>query len=118
MKAVPVADDDVDDDPPGGEDQRSSGFVPPARHVAADRAAAYSLRTAQHITDALSDAGVPEEPVLLNRDGPHRSIDALDRLLAEAISDQERFTAAEGASEGASEGTDEAAARGPDEPED
>jgi hypothetical protein len=82
---VPVTDDDADEEAPGDGDEGSQRWVPPARHVAADRAAALSLRAAQAISDALGEDDVPEEPVVINRRGPQRSIAALDRLLADAI---------------------------------
>ncbi len=84
-----MADDDADEDAPGEVDQGSQRWVPPPRHLAAERAAALSIRAAQDISDALSEAGVPPEPVVVNRRGPQHSIAALDRLLAEAIGEQE-----------------------------
>jgi hypothetical protein len=80
-----MGDDEAHEDAPEEGDPRSRDWVPPPRHVAADRAAAISLRAAQDIADALADAEVPEEPVVLNRRGPQTSIDGLDRLLAAAI---------------------------------
>jgi hypothetical protein len=79
-----VADDEVHDEAPDEKDPRSERWVPPPRHVAADRAAALSLRAAQDIADALGAAEVPDEPVVLNRRGPQHSLAALDRLLAAA----------------------------------
>ncbi|WP_133251787.1 hypothetical protein [Actinomycetospora cinnamomea] len=49
----------------------------------------HSLRTAHHIAESLAEAGVPDEPVVLDRRGPHRSLAALDRLLADAIDEAE-----------------------------
>jgi hypothetical protein len=86
---VPVADDEVHDEAPGEKDPRSEQWVPPPRHVAADRASVHSLRIVQHISESLAEAGEPDEPVVLDRRGPHRSIDALDRLLADAIDEEE-----------------------------
>lgn len=84
-----MADDEVHEEAPGEGDPRSREWVPPPKHVAADRAAVHSLRTAHHISESLAEAGVPDEPVVLDRHGPHRSIDALDRLLADAIDEAE-----------------------------
>ena len=50
----------------------------------------HSLYTVHHISEALADAGVPEEPVVLDRHGPHRSIQGLERLLDEALEEEER----------------------------
>ncbi|MEJ2860284.1 hypothetical protein [Actinomycetospora flava] len=49
----------------------------------------HSLYTVQHITEGLADAGVPEEPVVLDRTGPHRSIQGLERLLDDALEEEE-----------------------------
>jgi hypothetical protein len=43
----------------------------------------------QHISESLAAAGEPDEPVVLDRRGPHRSIQALDRLLGDAIDAEE-----------------------------
>jgi hypothetical protein len=84
-----MGDDEAHEDAPEEGDPRSRDWVPPPRHVAADRAAAISLRAAQDIADALGEAEVPEEPVVLNRRGPQHSIAALDRLLGEAIGEDD-----------------------------
>ncbi len=67
----------------------SEEFPPLERHVAADRAGKSALRTAHGITEALAaDGAAPEEPVLLRRGGPHRSIAGLMALIDEALADE------------------------------
>lgn len=88
---MPVADDDVHEESPEEEkDPRSPEWVPPPKHVAADRAGVHSLYTVHHITERLAEAGVEDEPVVLDRRGPHRSIQGLDKLLADALEEAER----------------------------
>ncbi|WP_285649878.1 hypothetical protein [Actinomycetospora sp. NBRC 106375] len=52
----------------------------------------HSLYTVHHITEALAEAGEPDEPVVLDRKGPHRSIAGLERLLDEALEEEEEET--------------------------
>lgn len=85
-----MADDEVHDEAPDERDPRSRDFVPPPRHVAADRAGVHSLYTAHQISEALAAAGEPDEPVVLDRRGPHRSIQGLERLLDDALAEEER----------------------------
>jgi len=59
---------------------------PVERHVAADRAGKHALRTAHGITEALAANGADAgEPVLVRRNGPHRSIAGLETLIDEAL---------------------------------
>jgi hypothetical protein len=65
---------------------------PPApieRHVAADRFGKRALQTAHDISAALADDAGADEPILLRRNGPHRSIGELAALLDEALADEE-----------------------------
>ncbi|MDD7931506.1 hypothetical protein [Actinomycetospora straminea] len=62
----------------------------------------HSLRTAHHIAESLAEAGVPDEPVVLDRRGPHRSIAGLERLLDDALEEE----AAERRDEGRDVGDD------------
>ncbi|TDQ65853.1 hypothetical protein EV188_1011105 [Actinomycetospora succinea] len=55
----------------------------------------HSLYTVHHITEGLAEAGVPEEPVVLDRSGPHRSIQGLERLLDDALEEEEQQQRAE-----------------------
>jgi hypothetical protein len=59
---------------------------PIERHTATDRFGKRALRMAHEITDSLADddAGA-DEPVLLRRNGPHRSIRGLEALIDEAL---------------------------------
>jgi hypothetical protein len=78
----------IDAQPPPVDEQ------PPQieRHAAADRFGKRALRTAHDITAALTDAGGPgaDEPILVNRKGPHRSIGALEALIDEALQDDDQ----------------------------
>jgi hypothetical protein len=66
----------------------SEQFPPLDRHVAADRAGKRALRAAQEITEALAaDGAGAEEPVLLRRGGPHRSIAGLAAVIDEVLAD-------------------------------
>jgi hypothetical protein len=60
---------------------------PIERHVAADRFGKRALGAAHDISVALADGG-PEEPVLLRRNGPHRSIGGLEALIDEALGEE------------------------------
>jgi hypothetical protein len=78
-----MAEDGVHGEPPGDEEQEgTAGWEPPPKHVASERAVTRSLRTAHAIGEALGDA---DQPVVVDTRGPHRSIAAIDRLLAEAL---------------------------------
>jgi hypothetical protein len=65
---------------------------PIERHAATDRFGKRALRTAHDITAALTDVGGggADEPILLNRKGPHCSIGALEALIDEALEDDEQ----------------------------
>ena len=60
---------------------------PIERHVAADRFGKRALRTAHEISAALAGDG-GDEPVVLRRNGPHRSIGELEALIDEALIDE------------------------------
>jgi hypothetical protein len=60
---------------------------PIERHAAADRFGKRALGAAHDISVALAEGG-PEEPVLLRRNGPHRSIGGLQALIDEALIDE------------------------------
>jgi hypothetical protein len=75
-------------------DQPMSEQPPPIeRHAAADRFGKRALRTAHDITAALAeDAGAgASEPVLLRRNGPHRSIGELQALIDKVLEDDEEL---------------------------
>jgi hypothetical protein len=63
---------------------------PIERHAAVDRFGKRALRTAHDLTTALAEDAGAEEPIVLRRNGPHRSIGALEALLDEALQDDER----------------------------
>jgi hypothetical protein len=64
---------------------------PIERHVAADRFGKRALRTAHDITAALAeDDAAADEPILVRRNGPHRSIQGLQTLIDEALEDDEQ----------------------------
>jgi hypothetical protein len=73
-------------------EQPMSEQPPPIeRHVAADRFGKRALRTAHDINAALADEGDGvQEPVLVRRNGPHRSIQGLQTLIDEALEDDEQ----------------------------
>ncbi|MGY1591478.1 hypothetical protein ACI79D_05820 [Geodermatophilus sp. SYSU D00708] len=82
---------------------------PIERHEAADRFGKAALRAAHRLTEALDtegrdddEDGVPE-PVVVRRNGPHRSLDGLAALLDEALAEPD-------------EGGPDAAGRGEHEP--
>jgi hypothetical protein len=65
--------------------------LPPfERHEATDRFGKAALRAAHDLTEALADeeGGVPE-PVVVRRNGPHRSLDGLAALLDAALAGDE-----------------------------
>jgi hypothetical protein len=65
--------------------------LPPfERHEATDRFGKAALRAAHGLTEALDDDedDVPE-PVVVHRNGPHRSLDGLAALLDEALEENE-----------------------------
>ncbi|MGY1643889.1 hypothetical protein ACI782_22500 [Geodermatophilus sp. SYSU D00703] len=66
---------------------------PHERHEATDRFGKAALRAAHRLTEALDDDedGVPG-PVVVRRNGPHRSLDGLAALLDEALQDDEDGT--------------------------
>ena len=59
-------------------------FEPPERHKAADRAGKTLGNMAGSINKAL---GLDDEPVVLNRKGPHVSIKDLEDLIDEALAE-------------------------------
>jgi hypothetical protein len=62
---------------------------PVEQHVAVERAGKHALHAAHGITAALAENGDGgEEPVVLRRHGPHRSIAGLARLIDEALADE------------------------------
>jgi hypothetical protein len=63
----------------------SDDLPPIERHAATDRFGRHALRTAHDLGAALPE----DEPVLLRRGGPHRSIGELEALLDEALTDDE-----------------------------
>jgi hypothetical protein len=64
---------------------------PIERHAAADRFGKRALRTAHDITAALADGDAgADEPILLRRNGPHRSIRELERIMDQALEEDER----------------------------
>ena len=63
---------------------------PIEQHAAADRFGKRALRTAHDLTAAMADDAGAEEPIVVRRNGPHRSIGALEALLDEALADDER----------------------------
>jgi hypothetical protein len=69
----------------------SDDLPPIERHEAVDRFGKTSLRTAHDLTAGLVEAGLAEEdePIVVRRNGPHRSIDALAALIDEALSKEE-----------------------------
>jgi hypothetical protein len=72
--------------PAADAEQTMSEQLPPIeRHAATDRFGKRALRTAHELGAALPE----DEPVLLRRDGPHRSIGGLEALLDEALADDE-----------------------------
>ena len=80
-----MADDDGQDRPPRVTG-RDDGWEPPEKHRATDRFAGRSLRTAQAITDALAEAGVVDDGVVVvDRRAPSRGLAALERLLDSAL---------------------------------
>ena len=76
---------------PPEHDPASQRFVPPRKHLAADRFAGGALRSAQAIGEGLAEAGVgdDDEPVVVDRAGPRHSLDALDRMLSSALEAEE-----------------------------
>jgi hypothetical protein len=60
------------------------------RHEAVDRFGKISLRTAHGLTSALVEAGLAaeEEPVVVHRNGRHRSIDGLAALIDETLAEE------------------------------
>lgn len=82
--------DDPEDDAPGAERE----FTPPPKHVAADRFASGAIRSAQSISDGLTEAGVgDDDPVVIDRSGPRHSLAALDRLLSSALEAEDEHRA-------------------------
>jgi hypothetical protein len=76
---------------PEPEQMMSEQPPPIERHAAVDRFGKRALGAVHDITVALAEghdgAG---EPVLLRRNGPHRSIDELAALLDEALADDDQ----------------------------
>jgi len=64
----------------------SDELPPIERHAATDRFGKQALRTAHDISVSLGN-GVADEPVLLRRNGPHRSIGGLEALIDDALAD-------------------------------
>jgi hypothetical protein len=74
-------------DGPARDEQAMGGeLLPIERHVATERFGKQALRTAHDISVSLAEGGA-DEPVVLRRNGPHRSISGLEALLDEALAD-------------------------------
>ena len=81
-----MADDDGQDNSPPPLRGRDDSWEPPEKHRAADRFAGRSLRSAQAITDALAEAGVVDDGVVVvDRRAPRRGLGDLERLLDAAL---------------------------------
>jgi hypothetical protein len=75
------------------------------RHEAADRFGKEALRAVHRLTEAMDDEdGVPE-PVVVRRDGPHRSLDELAALLDDALAEEDE--AQKGEAQKGEDGEDE-----------
>jgi hypothetical protein len=63
---------------------------PIERHEAADRFGKEAIRAVHRLTEAMDvdEDGVPE-PVVVRRNGPHRSLDGLAALLDEALAEED-----------------------------
>jgi hypothetical protein len=80
-----MGDDDGQDRPPPVRG-RDDSWEPPEKHRATDRFAGRSLRSAQAITDALAQAGVVDDGVVvIDRRAPRRGLADLERLLDSAL---------------------------------
>lgn len=69
---------------PPAPDKSANDFTPPEKHKAADRAGKTLGNMAGSINKAL---GADDEPVVLNRKGPHTSIKDLEDLIDKALED-------------------------------
>jgi hypothetical protein len=69
---------------PAAPDSSANDFTPPEKHKAADRAGKTLGNMAGSINRAL---GAEDEPVVLNRKGPHTSIKDLEDLIDKALED-------------------------------
>jgi hypothetical protein len=84
-----MGDDDGQDDSPPLR-ARDDTWEPPEKHRATDRFAGLSLRGAQAITDALAQAGVVDDGVVVvDRRAPRRGLGDLERLLDSALEEVE-----------------------------
>ncbi|MET0765412.1 MAG: hypothetical protein ABWY29_11135 [Blastococcus sp.] len=61
---------------------------PIEKHAAADRFGKQALRAAHDINAALADDDAAAEPIVVRRNGPHRSIHGLQTLIDEALDDE------------------------------
>jgi hypothetical protein len=68
--------------PPASNASEEETFVPPVRHVAADRAGKQLVSLAGAINRAI---GAEDEPIVLNRKGRHVSIKSLEDLIDKAL---------------------------------
>lgn len=67
-------------------------------HRAKDRFGKIAIHTAHDISQALADSGEPDDGVVVLRtDGPHRSIAELERLIDDALRDEEELPEVPGA---------------------
>ena len=65
-------------------DRSGNDFTPPEKHKAADRAGKILGNMAGSIGKAI---GADDDPVVLNRKGPHTSIKDLEDLIDKALED-------------------------------
>ena len=63
-------------------DPEQEPFVPPARHLAADRAGKQLLNLAGSINRAI---GAEDDPIVVNRAGRHVSFKSLEDLIDKAL---------------------------------
>jgi hypothetical protein len=74
-----VTEQDVPPESNGSDKER---FVPPARHLAADQAGKRLINLAGSINRAI---GAEDEPIVVNRTGPHVSFKSLEELIDKAL---------------------------------
>lgn len=67
-------------------------------HRSKDRFGKIAIHTAHDISQALAESGEPDDGVVvLHTDGPHRSIAGLERLIDDALRDEEELPDVRGA---------------------